>query len=187
MYWVRCGGLCGCCNLALQPCWPNQKTRKRTTCCVRPVRPFVKRTQKSLVPTTKLSTNYHQQELLGPKVEHFRVESSSKPRSFYDMKVDGNDVTYSCRGFQFCGNCQHACALWHWSRIRTCPMDTTEVTMGQFKKFLKSSGYDKYSPTDEHPMVFVSWHEGTFGNGVRIGMVVIRSTVFCGVVLGTTV
>ena len=66
-------------------------------------------------------------------------------------------------------------------------MDTTEVTMGQFKKFLKSSGYDKYSPTDEHPMVFVSWHEGTFGNGVRIGMVVIRSTVFCGVVLGTTV
>jgi len=40
-------------------------------------------------------------------------------------------------------------------------MDTTEVTMGQFKKFLKSSGYDKYSPTDEHPMVFVSWHEAT--------------------------
>ena len=28
---------------------------------------------------------------------------------------------------------------------------------------------------------------GTFGNGVRIDMVVIRSTVFCGVVLGTTV
>lgn len=49
--------------------------------------------------------------LSGPKVEHFRVESSSKPGSFYDMEVDGNDVTCSCRGFQFRGNCQHARAL----------------------------------------------------------------------------
>jgi formylglycine-generating enzyme required for sulfatase activity len=43
-------------------------------------------------------------------------------------------------------------------------MDTTEVTVGQFKKFLKSSGYKpkkpigwenlykQHSPTDKHPM-----------------------------------
>ena len=49
-------------------------------------------------------------------------------------------------------------------------MDAYEVTVGQFKKFLKSSGYkpDKainwnnvyeYSPTEEHPMVYVNWHD----------------------------
>ena len=48
-------------------------------------------------------------------------------------------------------------------------MDTTEVTVGQFKKFLKSSNYEpeepidwaelyKYSPTDKHPMIMVNWH-----------------------------
>jgi len=51
-------------------------------------------------------------------------------------------------------------------------MDTTEVTVGQFKKFLKSSGYEpkdpidwdklyKYSPTDDHPMVYVTWDDAT--------------------------
>jgi len=56
-------------------------------------------------------------------------------------------------------------------------MDTTEVTVGQFKKFLKSSGYKpeypmgllqfdwnevyKYSPTDKYPMILVSWHDAT--------------------------
>ena len=49
-------------------------------------------------------------------------------------------------------------------------MDVTEVTVGQFKKFLKSSGYEpkkpidweelyEYSPTDEHPMIYVSWFD----------------------------
>mgnify|MGYP001163970030 CR=1 FL=1 len=51
-------------------------------------------------------------------------------------------------------------------------MDVTEVTVGQFKKFLKSSGYKpaepidwnkvyKYSPTDKHPMIYVTWHDAT--------------------------
>ena len=51
-------------------------------------------------------------------------------------------------------------------------MDTTEVTVGQFKKFLKSSGYKpkepinwaklyKYSPNDKHPMIYVTWHDAT--------------------------
>jgi len=49
-------------------------------------------------------------------------------------------------------------------------MDVTEVTVGQFKKFLKSSGYEpkkpidweelyEYSPTDEHPMIYVTWFD----------------------------
>ena len=51
-------------------------------------------------------------------------------------------------------------------------MDATEVTVGQFKKFLKSSSYkpvkpidwndaSKYSPTDKHPMIYVNWHDAT--------------------------
>ena len=66
-------------------------------------------------------------------------------------------------------------------------MDTCEVTVGQFKKFLKSSGYKppvsvirnavtdrekglefinwnkvyKFSSTDKHPMIYVSWHDAT--------------------------
>ena len=45
-------------------------------------------------------------------------------------------------------------------------MDTTEVTVGQFKKFLKSTDHAfdgelwaevyEYSPTDKHPMIYVS-------------------------------
>jgi formylglycine-generating enzyme required for sulfatase activity len=51
-------------------------------------------------------------------------------------------------------------------------MDVYEVTVGQFKKFLKSSGYEpdepinwtsvyKYSPTEKHPMIDVDWHDAT--------------------------
>ena len=51
-------------------------------------------------------------------------------------------------------------------------MDTTEVTVSQFKKFLKSSGYKpvvpinwnvvyNYSPIDKYPMIMVNWHEAT--------------------------
>ena len=51
-------------------------------------------------------------------------------------------------------------------------MDAFEVTVGLFKKFLKSSGYKpaepidwnkvyKYSPTDKYPMILVSWHDAT--------------------------
>ena len=50
-------------------------------------------------------------------------------------------------------------------------MDATEVTVGQFKKFLKSTDHPfdgelwnevyKYSPTDKHPMIRASWHDVT--------------------------
>ena len=51
-------------------------------------------------------------------------------------------------------------------------MDAYEVTVGQFKTFLKSSGYKpdpaidwvrvhEYSPTDKHPMNCITWHDAT--------------------------
>ena len=47
-------------------------------------------------------------------------------------------------------------------------MDKHEVTVAQFKVFLKDSGYQfsgrledvyQYSETDQHPMIYVSWHD----------------------------
>ena len=50
-------------------------------------------------------------------------------------------------------------------------VDTTEVTVGRFKKFLSESDHPfdgelwakvyKYSPADKHPMIYVSWHDAT--------------------------
>ena len=50
-------------------------------------------------------------------------------------------------------------------------IDTAEVTVGQFKKFLSKSDHpfsgdlwkDIYevSPTDDHPMIYLSWHDAT--------------------------
>ena len=46
-------------------------------------------------------------------------------------------------------------------------MDAYQVTVGQFKQFVEDSGYDydnwddvadKYSPTNQHPMISVSWN-----------------------------
>ena len=58
-------------------------------------------------------------------------------------------------------------------------MDTTEVTVGQFKKFLKSTDYQfngelwarvyKRSPTDKHPMIYVTYHDATaYTTGKRL-------------------
>jgi len=46
-------------------------------------------------------------------------------------------------------------------------IDKYEVTVGQYKKFISETGYKapnwsnvaKYSPTDDHPIVYVSWHD----------------------------
>ena len=50
-------------------------------------------------------------------------------------------------------------------------VDATEVTVGQFKKFLSETDHQfdgelwgkvyRYSPTDKHPVVSVSWHDAT--------------------------
>ena len=43
-------------------------------------------------------------------------------------------------------------------------IDRYEVTIGQYNRFLRATGhrplsYSKYSPTDQHPVVGVSWHD----------------------------
>ena len=46
-------------------------------------------------------------------------------------------------------------------------MDTHEVTVGEYKAFIEKTGNDeldwgkikKYSPTDNHPVVYVTWHD----------------------------
>ena len=48
-------------------------------------------------------------------------------------------------------------------------MDIHAVTVGQFKQFVEESGYSynrwdnvgTYSPTDGHPMVYVTWNDAT--------------------------
>ena len=60
---------------------------------------------------------------------------------------------------------------WFW-RPHSFYMDVTEVTVGQFKRFLGSSDYKpeppirwpqlyELSPTSKHPMIFVNWHDAT--------------------------
>ena len=46
-------------------------------------------------------------------------------------------------------------------------MDQTEITVGQFKQFVAETDYSfpmweqvgQYSPTDDHPMTYVNWHD----------------------------
>jgi len=56
----------------------------------------------------------------------------------------------------------------HTVQLDAFYMDVNEVTVGQFKKFLDQSGYSyvrwnsflaAYSPSDEHPMVFVNYYD----------------------------
>ena len=49
--------------------------------------------------------------LAGPERALYRVDSSSKPGAFYELEVEGNDISCSCKGFAYRGICQHARAL----------------------------------------------------------------------------
>jgi SNF2 family DNA or RNA helicase len=45
--------------------------------------------------------------LQGPRAQRFQTASSSKPGSHYFIDVDGSDVTCSCPGFEYRGQCKH--------------------------------------------------------------------------------
>jgi hypothetical protein len=46
--------------------------------------------------------------LAGPTAQRFRIASSSKPGSHYTIDTAGGDVTCSCPGFEYRGQCRHA-------------------------------------------------------------------------------
>jgi len=55
----------------------------------------------------------------------------------------------------------------HTVKLDAFYMDKDEVTVGKFRKFVRETGYEydrwddvaDYSPTDKHPIVFVSWND----------------------------
>ena len=47
----------------------------------------------------------------GPAAERYRAVSSSRPGQFYVLDVDGGDVTCTCPGFEYRGQCNHARTL----------------------------------------------------------------------------
>lgn len=46
--------------------------------------------------------------LSGPAVNRYRVASTSQPGVGYVITADGTDVTCSCPGFEYRGQCRHA-------------------------------------------------------------------------------
>jgi SWI/SNF-related matrix-associated actin-dependent regulator of chromatin subfamily A-like protein 1 len=46
--------------------------------------------------------------LAGPRTQRFQAASTSKPGSHYFIDIDGSDVTCSCPGFEYRGQCRHA-------------------------------------------------------------------------------
>ena len=49
--------------------------------------------------------------LAGRPSEQYRVDSSTKPGTYYELEVDEGDVICNCKGFGYRGSCQHARAL----------------------------------------------------------------------------
>ena len=58
----------------------------------------------------------------------------------------------------------------HTVKVDSFFMDKYEVTVGQFRQFIQETGYDWdrfwwkmsiFSPTDNHPIVYVDWHAAT--------------------------
>jgi SWI/SNF-related matrix-associated actin-dependent regulator 1 of chromatin subfamily A len=59
--------------------------------------------------------------LAGPAEVKYRVASGSQAGAFYELLVNGNDVSCSCRGFEFRGTCRHAL------EVKTCLAERREV------------------------------------------------------------
>ena len=72
--------------------------------------PAVESEAKSRLPSAE-AVRVLARVLAGPKRALYRVDSSSKPGTFYELEVEGNDISCSCKGFSYRGICQHARAL----------------------------------------------------------------------------
>ena len=85
---------------------------------------------------------------------------------------DGKEMVLIPAGYFYMGDhsTQDKTALRHRVELDDFYMDSTEVTVGQFRWFLVESGYEydgnwnnvaKYSIGDEYPVVHVSWNNDT--------------------------
>ena len=72
--------------------------------------PAVESEAKSRLPSAE-AVRVLARVLAGPKRALYRVDSSSKPGTFYELEVEGNDISCNCKGFSYRGICQHARAL----------------------------------------------------------------------------
>ena len=72
--------------------------------------PAVESETKSRLPSAE-AVRVLARVLAGPKRALYRVDSSSKPGAFYELEVEGNDISCNCKGFSYRGICQHARAL----------------------------------------------------------------------------
>ena len=72
--------------------------------------PAVESEAKSRLPSAE-AVRVLARVLAGPRRALYRVDSSSKPGAFYELEVEGNDISCNCKGFSYRGICQHARAL----------------------------------------------------------------------------
>ena len=105
------------------------------------------------------------------------VETEPSPPNKITWEKDGKDMALIPSGaFEMGDSKKEPDGLmenaWpvHTVELDAFYMDTTEVTVGQFRCFLAESGYEydgnwnhvaRYFPSDEYPMVYVSWNEAT--------------------------
>lgn len=69
--------------------------------------PMVEHKARSTLPSAE-AVSVLARVLTGPERARYRVDSSSKPGEYYELEVDGSDVSCSCKGFSYRGVCQHA-------------------------------------------------------------------------------
>lgn len=72
--------------------------------------PEVEREAKSRLPSAE-AVRVLARVLAGPERAMYRVDSSSRKGAFYELEVEGSDVSCNCKGFSYRGVCQHARAL----------------------------------------------------------------------------
>jgi len=112
-----------------------------------------------------------------PKVDRIKPESFSQQSTSTSASTiigkDGAEMVLIPAGSFQMGDAKNEPEDWmkparpaHRVTLDAFYMDAYEVSVGQYKKFLRATGHRSlpdwvsiYSPTDDHPVVGVSWHD----------------------------
>ena len=117
-------------------------------------------------------------EFQGPELVIVKDGRLLQPKRI-TWEKDGTEMVRIPAGSFQMGDSKHEPEYWmtparplHTVELNTFYMDTTEVTVGQFMRFVEQSGYDydfdqvfeygtvaDFSPTDKHPMVYINWFD----------------------------